>query len=62
MVSKDVCPCCGKKLRSVVAVSPEAELELKVFFDTLVPDKDGFVLVPVGLLKYADDCCSSVEK
>jgi len=57
-MSKDICPICGKRLRSVVPVSAEA----KVILAALVPDKDGFVFVPAGLLKYADECRSSVKR
>ena len=49
-MSEDICPCCGKKLRRVVPVSDEA----RVILESLVPDEDGFVCVPRGLLKYAD--------
>ncbi|MBA7494976.1 hypothetical protein ES702_05555 [subsurface metagenome] len=47
MVHKDDCPCCGKKMVSVVSVSAEA----KAVIDSLVPDENGFVLVDVGLVR-----------
>ena len=58
MASDDVCPCCGKKLVSLVPVSAEA----RAVIDSLVPDKDGFVCVPAGLVKFVERKVKRVRK